>query len=51
MCQCSQLVHRTATLLIEVQLSGATIGGILFPLCAWLVRRKLNKPGEAVAAA
>jgi hypothetical protein len=51
MCQCSQLVHRTATLLIEVQLTGATIGGVAFPLCAWLVRRKLHKPGEAVAAA
>jgi hypothetical protein len=51
MCQCSQLVHRTSTLLIQVQLTGATIGAILFPLCAWLLRRKFNKSGAEPAAA
>jgi hypothetical protein len=51
MCQCSQLVHRTATLLIEVQLAGAAIGATLFPLAAWLTRRKFGKPSEAAGAA
>lgn len=51
MCQCSQLVHRTSTMLIQVQMTGAAVGGVLFPLCAWLVRRKFKKPTDAVAAA
>jgi hypothetical protein len=52
MCQCSQLVHRTATRLIMVQLIGAAIGAVTFPLGAWLVRRKFGKePEGAVPAA
>jgi hypothetical protein len=50
MCQCSQLVHRTATRLIMVQLVGAVIGAVTFPLGAWLVRRKFNKPSEVAPA-
>jgi hypothetical protein len=51
MCQCSQLVHRTSTLLIQVQLAGAAIGAVLFPLGAWLARRKFGKPSGATQAA
>ena len=50
MCQCSQLVHRTSTLLIKVQLVGAAIGAVVFPLGAWLARRKFAKPSEATGA-
>ena len=50
MCQCSELVHRTANTLIMVQLVGAAIGAVTFPLTAWLVKRKLNKPGEVAPA-
>jgi cytochrome oxidase assembly protein ShyY1 len=52
MCQCSQLVHRTATRLIMVQLIGAAVGAVTFPLGAWLVRRKFAKePEDALPAA
>ena len=50
MCQCSELVHRTATRLIMVQLIGAAIGAVTFPLGAWLVRRKFGKPSEVAPA-
>jgi hypothetical protein len=50
MCQCSQLVHLTATRLIQVQLAGAAIGAVLFPTAAWLMRRKFRKPSEAASA-
>lgn len=47
MCQCSELVANTSRLLVKTQLSGVTIGAVLFPLAAWLVRRaraKSNAP-------
>jgi hypothetical protein len=50
MCQCTELVNRTATRLITVQLVGAAIGAVTFPLGAWLVRRKFNKPSEVAPA-
>lgn len=40
MCQCTELVNNTASLLIRTQLWGAGIGAVLFPLGAFLVRRK-----------
>ena len=42
MCQCSQLVQNTAGLLIRTQLWGAAIGGVLFPMVAWLIRRRFG---------
>ncbi len=50
MCQCTELVNRTAKTLIIVQLVGAGIGAVTFPLGAWLVRRKFNKPSEVAPA-
>jgi hypothetical protein len=40
MCQCTELVANTASLLIRTQLWGAAAGAIVFPTAAWLVRRK-----------
>ena len=42
MCQCMELVNRTATLLIQTQLWGAAIGGAVFPAAAWLLRRRFG---------
>lgn len=50
MCQCAELVNRTATKLITIQLIGAVTGAVTFPLVAWLVRRKFNKPSEVAPA-
>jgi len=40
MCQCTELVNNTASLLIKTQLYGAAGGSVLFPLAAFFVRRK-----------
>jgi hypothetical protein len=50
MCQCSQLVKNTASLLVKTQLWGALAGAVLFPVAAWLTRRKL-KPNDAPTVA
>ena len=42
MCQCSQLVQNTASLLIRTQVWGGAIGAVVFPILAWLVRRKFG---------
>ena len=42
MCQCTELVNNTASLLIRTQLWGAAIGAVLFPIIAWLVRRRFG---------
>ncbi len=44
MCQCSELVSNTSSLLIRTQLWGAVAGAVVFPTLAWLVRSKRNKP-------
>ncbi len=51
MCQCTELVNNTANLLIKTQLYGAGAGAFLFPIAAWLFRRRRvsNAPPAAVA--
>jgi hypothetical protein len=56
MCQCMELVNNTAHLLIRTQIWGAAIGGVTFPIVAWLFRRRfgpksLPPSGEAAAPA
>jgi hypothetical protein len=46
MCQCTELVARTTSTFIKVQLWGAGIGGVGVPVCAYLVRRFFTKRGE-----
>jgi hypothetical protein len=48
MCQCTELVNNTASLLIRTQLWGAGIGGALFPLAGWLIRRRRGAPADIV---
>ena len=52
MCQCTELVSNTSSLLIKTQLYGAAAGALLFPIAAWLFRRKRasNSPPTAVAS-
>ena len=52
MCQCTELVSNTASLLIKTQLYGAGAGALLFPVAAWLFRRKRagDSPSAAVAS-
>lgn len=53
MCQCAELVNNTADLLIRTQLWGAAIGAVVFPILAWLVRRRFGHkelPQDAQAA-
>lgn len=53
MCQCTELVANTASLLIRTQLWGAGVGSLVFPLAAFLVRRKrpakIEPPAQPVA--
>lgn len=49
MCQCTELVRRTSTTLIQVQLTGSAVGAVTFPIFAWLVRRKFKKPEQGPA--
>ncbi len=44
MCQCTELVSNTASLLVRTQLWGAGVGALLFPSAAWFVRRRRAKP-------
>lgn len=46
MCQCSELVDRTATLLIKTQLWGMALGAAAFPIGAWFMRRKFGGPSD-----
>jgi hypothetical protein len=51
MCQCTELVTNTASLLVRTQVTGLAVGAIAFPLCAWLTRRFWEKrKTNAVAA-
>jgi len=43
MCQCTELVNNTGALLIKTQLWGAAIGAGLFPLVAWLAKRRFGR--------
>jgi hypothetical protein len=43
MCQCTELVNNTASLLIKTQLWGAGAGAGVFPIAAWLVKRGRSK--------
>ena len=47
MCQCTELVKNTASLLIKTQLWGAAGGALVFPVAAFLTRRRFNRPGTA----
>ena len=47
MCQCTELVNNTASLLIRTQLWGAVVGGALFPLVAWLAKRRWGSKDAA----
>jgi len=51
MCQCTELVRNTASLLIKTQLTGGAIGAVVFPILAWLMRRRFGKPSEVAGAA
>lgn len=51
MCQCSELVQNTAASLIKTQLWGAGVGAVVFPIAAFLTRRKLARPEQASRAA
>lgn len=42
MCQCTELVKNTASLLIRTQIWGGAIGAVTFPILAWLVRRRFG---------
>jgi hypothetical protein len=46
MCQCTELVNNTASLLIKTQLWGAAIGAMLLPLVAWLFRRRFGRASQ-----
>jgi len=46
MCQCTELVNNTATLLIKTQIWGAVVGALLLPLVAWLFRRRFGRASE-----
>ena len=51
MCQCTELVTNTASLLVRTQLWGAAIGAVSFPLIAWLGRRRWGqKPATPPAS-
>lgn len=51
MCQCTELVNNTASLLIKTQLWGAGIGALVFPLSAWLIKRSRGGKSPSPASA
>ena len=51
MCQCAELVGNTSSLLIRTQMWGAAIGAAIFPLFAWLVRKRFGSKALPAAAA
>jgi hypothetical protein len=52
MCQCSQLVANTASLLIKTQIWGAVIGAAILPIVVYVVRRMWGRrfPGDPTSA-
>jgi len=50
MCQCTELVKNTASLLIRTQVCGAGGGAVVVPAIAFLARRRF-KPASAEPAA
>jgi hypothetical protein len=51
MCQCTELVKRTASKLIMTQLTGAILGAVTAPILAWLAKRMWSKRSGGGAAA
>jgi Na+/H+-dicarboxylate symporter len=51
MCQCAELVGNTAGLLIRTQMWGGAIGAAVFPIVAWLLRRRFGTKALPAAAA
>jgi hypothetical protein len=51
MCQCAELVSNTSDLLIRTQVWGGAIGAAVFPIAAWLLRRRFGTKALPPAAA
>lgn len=51
MCQCTELVKNTATLLIKTQLWGAGSGAVVVPIAALLIKRSWGNRGTGPAQA